>query len=102
MTTHTLGAGHSPKLPRVTASPIFRAWQEETGGDRNVFLNPLSEACSRTKERSGSIQLKEKRGDYAAKNRAPYFFAILRDLAGLCEKPQEGVEPADQGARWPA
>ncbi len=74
---------------------IFRVWHERTGGNRDGFLPLLYEARSRTKERSGSIKLKEQREGYAAKNRVPYFFATLRDLAGLRESPQEGLERAD-------
>ena len=73
---------------------IYKTWQERTGGDRYVFLDLVDQARAKTKERSGSIR-KTDGGAFPAKNRAPYFFAVLKDVTGLKATGQAELERAD-------
>ncbi len=61
---------------------IFRAWQEETGGPERI----LELALRSTLTNQGAQRLDPTEGEAGklrSQERAPYFFAILRDLAGL-------------------
>ncbi len=73
---------------------IFKKWQEATGGERYAFLDLVDQARAITKEHSGQIKKTDGKG-FAAKNRAPYFFAVLKDVAGLREDERAGVQRAD-------
>ncbi len=74
---------------------IFKKWQEATGGERYAFLDLVDQARAITKEHSGQIKKTDGGKGFAAKNRAPYFFAVLRDVAGLREEERAGVQRAD-------
>ncbi len=74
---------------------IFKKWQEATGGERYAFLDLVDQARAITKEHSGQIKKTDGGKGMPAKNRAPYFFAVLRDVAGLRDEDRAGVQRAD-------
>jgi hypothetical protein len=56
---------------------------ERSGVDVDDFIDTMLAARSKTQEFSGSIKSRSGEGDWARKNKIPYFFKVLEDMLGL-------------------
>jgi hypothetical protein len=76
---------HDSEHVKSNITQAFRLMQQ-TGLSETAFMQKLTEARAITKERGNIKKPASQYGEFGTKNKAPYWFAVLRDLLGMKEK----------------
>jgi len=82
---------HDSEHAKSNITQAFRLMQQ-SGLSEDVFMQKMYEARAITKERGNIKKPATEFGEFGTKNKVPYWFAVLRDLLGMKEKPDQTKE----------